>query len=1089
MNNFKYIATFALLGVFIFPNWLYSQKKQINAIDDISFYYLGTTAESVDQALIANYPEWGSYEQMVSWDTEPVHLGEIVLSASFQEKFSINSAITVVALGENLNWQLPSNSDMYLQSVEISERLFYLYVEWIKPENENIRKQYPSIPNAATYAVHAFFNHDNEKIQNWFEVYHIMFPEIEGNISTNTFRIANSSSIDPFLARPFESPSNSFYTVNSFFDHQQPLYEELEDSAYKNTLYRFDDVIIQNATRDGCTVTINCYSGHDGIDYNTPLNWPIWASASGKVINIIPESNTVIIEHGNGLITYYMHLNIVNVNINDNVIQGSVIGGAGDKGPADGVHLHFGVRYPDNFLKDIDLFGWWSLGTDPWSLYPNYGQISNWLWKGDEAGDGYLTVDNQESQAQLFLKPLTVPPSAPNIGWRRTSGYHNEAWYSFMNKNTTDYANWAIWGTTVEQPNEYIIQAYWPDDPDLGDQYQPTSNAYYRFFYHENNELKEVNLYANQTLGADQFNSLCKIPHPNGNCPEDQIARFYLDSGATSIMLSIRADYDITQDEKILFFDAIRWIPSSSAVTPTPSTTITTNSSITQGSNDGGINPTPCEFNLEDNEVYLGACFDGGDITSGFRFENIQVPRNANIESAYVRFTVDGEYTTPIQVRINGEASGNPLIYSEASPPTNRVLTSSSALWNITETWNLGELYNTPDLSDIVREIVTRNDWNPGQPISLIISNAGSTDVRRVIGFERAESDPELETAELIITYNTNPTPTPTSQPPNSTPLPTSTPIIIQPTFTPLPVTPQPTDPPPPAEVPWICSICGIGCPSSSAQRLSLNGVNTYGTPTAMPNAITPTPQISPLRVAETIELADLLYRVRDELLNTTSEGQRLSDLYYTYIPNIVQVLIANPELSDSSFETMNLFTPSLQALVDGEGDTVTITAEQVEGLQSFLDALIQYGDEDLQSIISSELEKHPLENMVGLTMNEAWSQINGYEFEWLQPIGDANPYTTKQGSTLPIKFSLTDSEGNFVEDETVYLQITDMNGNVLLGPIYVSNNPNDGIKIQGNQYHYNFKTKDLPIGSYNLEVFYNNETQSEIKTINLTKK
>jgi len=1084
-NNFKYFSTFTLLLLSIFPNWLYIQKEQTNIIDDASFYYLGTTEEDISQALIANYPEWANYEQTVTWNTEPVKLGEIVLSTSFQEQFSLNSAITLVTLGESLNWQLPSNSDLYLQSVAISEKLFYLSFEWIKPENESIREQYPEITNAATYAIYAFLNHDKEKIQNWFETYNTMFPEV--NVFANTFRTADASTITPFLIRPFEPPNNSFYTVNSFFDHQQPLYE-LENDGYKNTLHRFDNVIIQNATFSGCSVTINCYSGHDGIDYNTPLNWPIWASASGRVINIIPESNTIIIEHDNGLITYYMHLNIVYVNIDDNVLQGDTIGGAGDKGPSDGVHLHFGVRYPDNALKDIDPFGWWSLSTDPWSVYPNYGQVSNWLWKGDEAGDGYLTVDNQESQAQLFLKPSNAPPATPSIGWRRTSGYQGEAWYSFMNKNTTDYANWAIWGTTIEQPDEYVIQAYWPNDPDFGDQYQPASNAYYRFFYHENGELKEVNLYANQTLGANQFNSLCKAPHPNGNCPEDQKARFYLDAGATSIMLSIRADYDVTQDEKILFFDAIRWIPSSVAITPTPSTTITINSSITQGSNDGGINPTPCEFTLEDNEVYLGACFDGGDITSGFRFENIQVPRNANIESAYVRFTVDGEYTTPIQVQINGEASGNPILYSEASPPTNRVKTFNSTLWNITETWNLGERYNTPDLSAVIREIVIRNDWNPGQPISLIISNAGSTDVRRVIGFERAESDPDLETAELVITYNTNPTPTPTSQPPNSTPLPTATPIIIQPTFTPLPVTPQPTDPPPPAGDPWICFFCGSGC-SASAQRLSLESVNPYGIPTAMPYSATPTPQVSSLRVAETIELADLLYRVRDELLNTTSEGQRLSDLYYTYIPNIVQVLISHPELSDSSFETMNLFAPSLQALLDGEGDSVTLTEEQVQGLQSFLDALIQYGDEDLQSVISAELEKHPLENFVGLTIDEAWSQINGYEFEWLSPMGNSNPYVAQQGSAIPVKFTITDFEGNFVEDETVYLQITDSNGNVVLAPIQVGNNPNNGIKIQGNQYHYNLKTKDLPVGSYTIEVFYNNGTQSDIKTITLKKK
>lgn len=355
--------------------------------------------------------------------------------------------------------------------------------------------------------------------------------------------------------------------------------------------------------------------------------------------------------------------------------------------------------------------------------------------------------------------------------------------------------------------------------------------------------------------------------------------------------------------------------------------------------------------------------------------------------------------------------------------------------------------------------------------------------MRRVIGFERAESDPDLETAELIITYNTNPTPTPTSQPPNSTPFPTATSIIIQPTFTPLPITPQPTDPP----TPEYCGVCDFGCNLNSAQRLSIT--STFSS--------TPTPYLAPntekssstFLHTETVDLATLLYRIRDEILSTTPEGERLTELYYAYIPNIIQVLMEHPELSDSSIATLHLFAPSLQALLNGEGSSVIVTEEQAQGLQSFLDALIQYGDEDLQSVISAELEKHPLENLAGLTMDEAWNQINGYEFEWLQPIGNANPYTIKQGSTIPVKFTVTDFEGIFVEDETIYLQITDSNGNVVLGPIQLSNNPNNGIKIQGNQYHYNLKTKDLPAGSYTLEVFYNNGTQSEIKTINLPKK
>ncbi len=79
---------------------------------------------------------------------------------------------------------------------------------------------------------------------------------------------------------------------------------------------------------------------------------------------------------------------------------------------------------------------------------------------------------------------------------------------------------------------------------------------------------------------------------------------------------------------------------------------------IDQGSDDAGTNPTPCTFSATDNEVYLGTCFSGGNITSGFRFANIQIPRRANIKYAYLIFTVDGDYTVPISVNFLGKQRG-----------------------------------------------------------------------------------------------------------------------------------------------------------------------------------------------------------------------------------------------------------------------------------------------------------------------------------------------------------------------------------------------------------------------------------------------
>ena len=1058
-------------------------------LSDKMFFSFGPTEEEIDQILANSYPEWANYEQNVPWDTKPVKLGEIVSAASSDDRFNINPAVVLVVLGESLGWQIPPDSDLFLQSQLISEKLADFSFEWMKPENEKLRTQYSEVSNGATYALYALFDYDTERLNKWHDTYRRLFGSDSSQLLLNTLIQSDTTIVEPFLARPFQHPSDSFYTINSFFDHQFPMYED-EGGAYEDTLYRFDGMLLEDAGFDACDpyLGITCYSGHDAYDYNTPLGRDVLAAASGTVINIDPESNTIFIEHNNGLQTYYKHLESVYVDDGASVEQGDVIGESGSKNTG-AAHLHFGVRSSNHPWSDMDPFGWWGSIPDPWSEYQTYGQVSTWLWKGDEAGDGYLTVDNRESQAQLFRKPPS--DSSPASKWNRLElGYQNEAWYTFLDENAGRDAYWGVWGTTIETPGEYIVQAYWPNDPDFNDNLSPTANAHYTFYYHENGELQEAVLYGNQIIGTNQFNPLCKVPYLDGICPEGQAAKFYLDQGASSVILSNDTAYDPTQNQKILFFDAVRWEYAPTPPTATPTFTSTAMPSYTihipvsQGSDDSGTNPAPCDFSATDNEVYFGQCFyENTDIVSGFRFENVQIPRGANIEYAYINFTVDGTYAEPGMVNIYGEASGTPITYSNESPPVNRLTTFNSVSWDITDTWILGAHMGTPNLFPIIQEIITRPDWNTGQPISIIFKNAYPVNVRRVIAFERAETDPSLYPAQLVITYNLNSTPTPTATPTGSTPSPvfTSTPILPTNTF--IAPTPVPTDPPPP-----YCGICDVGCQPSAA-RLFSSAPNYYGTPT--PYAGMPTPTSLSSRTAETINLATLLYRVRDEILSATPEGQRLTDLYYSYIPNIIQVLAAQPEFSDQSMDLLDLFAPSLQALADGNGEMAIIEPEQVAGLQSFLNGLVEYGDPQLQAVISAELERHPLEDMIGMKMDEAWVYFNGYQLEWLPPVSDANPYSAQQGSTIPVKFTVTDFQDNFVIDESLTLQILDFNGVVVAGPIQIGNNPNTGIKIQGSQYHYNFVTKDLSAGLYTLQITYNsqNGVQAETRSIILKKK
>jgi hypothetical protein len=89
------------------------------------------------------------------------------------------------------------------------------------------------------------------------------------------------------------------------------------------------------------------YSGHSGIDFGAPRGTAIYAVAGGTVIHADwqgPYGRLVIIEHENGLQTWYAHCSEFLVTEGQEVTQGELIALVGDSGAADGAQLHFEVR-------------------------------------------------------------------------------------------------------------------------------------------------------------------------------------------------------------------------------------------------------------------------------------------------------------------------------------------------------------------------------------------------------------------------------------------------------------------------------------------------------------------------------------------------------------------------------------------------------------------------------------------------------------------------------------------------------------------------------------------------------------------------
>jgi murein DD-endopeptidase MepM/ murein hydrolase activator NlpD len=91
-------------------------------------------------------------------------------------------------------------------------------------------------------------------------------------------------------------------------------------------------------------------SPHKGIDIAVPKNTAIKSPANGLVVltgNYFFIGNAVLINHGQGLITVYCHLNKILVKPRQKVKKGQVIGYVGQTGRATGPHLHWGVSLND----------------------------------------------------------------------------------------------------------------------------------------------------------------------------------------------------------------------------------------------------------------------------------------------------------------------------------------------------------------------------------------------------------------------------------------------------------------------------------------------------------------------------------------------------------------------------------------------------------------------------------------------------------------------------------------------------------------------------------------------------------------------
>lgn len=100
-------------------------------------------------------------------------------------------------------------------------------------------------------------------------------------------------------------------------------------------------------------------SSHTGLDLACSLGTPIYSIASGTVTKASYQGsygNMIVVNHGNGVESYYAHCSSINVSVGETVTTDTIVGTVGSTGNSTGPHLHLEIRVngsptnPQNYL-------------------------------------------------------------------------------------------------------------------------------------------------------------------------------------------------------------------------------------------------------------------------------------------------------------------------------------------------------------------------------------------------------------------------------------------------------------------------------------------------------------------------------------------------------------------------------------------------------------------------------------------------------------------------------------------------------------------------------------------------------------------
>jgi murein DD-endopeptidase MepM/ murein hydrolase activator NlpD len=164
----------------------------------------------------------------------------------------------------------------------------------------------------------------------------ISFNVVDGNYKSETLKVENSR-VNP--------PKKVMKRILAEMKETGAIYATVTPQKYWNGPFKFP--ITSKVTSPFGTKRV--YNGqlkgyHGGLDLKAPDGTPIHAAAPGKVVlakNLYYSGNTVILDHGYGLLTLYFHMTKIKAKLGETVNTGDLLGLSGHTGRVTGPHLHW----------------------------------------------------------------------------------------------------------------------------------------------------------------------------------------------------------------------------------------------------------------------------------------------------------------------------------------------------------------------------------------------------------------------------------------------------------------------------------------------------------------------------------------------------------------------------------------------------------------------------------------------------------------------------------------------------------------------------------------------------------------------------